>query len=505
MLFNSYEFVFLYLPITLGVAFLLPRSALAWLTLASIVFFAYWDLAGVPLLLASIAFNYAVGTSIARAVAAKRLTAANLLLAVGVGGDLLVLGWFKYAGFFGTALQAATGWPAEVPQVALPIGISFFTFTQIAFLVDSRTRAIGPVRPLQYTLFVSYFPHLVAGPIIHHAQVVPQFHQAGAFRFSARRMAIGGTVFAIGLFKKVMIADSLQPHVARVFDAPSLAPTFVEAWIAALAYTFQLYFDFSGYSDMAIGLSCMLGIWLPLNFASPYKATSIIDFWRRWHMSLSRFLRDYLYIPLGGNRRGLKRYGNILVTMVLGGLWHGAAWTFVVWGTLHGVYLVVNHAWRALRGPPRVTWWARAGGWLLTFVAVVVGWVFFRAASLDDAWRVLSGMAGTNGFALDVTANSALEAFTSALRRAIDVGVRTEVGLAEAAILIAVCLAICLAMPNTQEIVGPYLRTGETEVPARPTHLRWRPTFRWALAVGVLLALSLAGMTRSGEFMYFQF
>src|SRR3984893_211021 len=349
MLFNSYPFIFLFLPVALLGYFALGRLSnlfpVIWLALASFAFYAVSNWQFVPLLLASVAFNYLIGLLLITSRLRNRLRFAALTL--GVAGDLLVLGYFKYAGFLAANLDAvfSTGFTVDI---LLLVGISFYTFTQIAFLVDAyRGKVAGYALP-HYALFVTYFPHLIAGPILHHKDMIPQFERAEAKRPDAHLILCGLIIFAIGMFKKTCLADGIQPFVALAFGPDT--PSFAQAWIGALAYTFQLYFDFSGYSDMAIGISLMFGVFLPLNFDSPYKATTIFDFWRRWHMTLSQFLRDYLYIPLGGNRHGrLLRYVNLMITMLLGGLWHGAAWTFVIWGALHGAYLCVNHLWNAVR------------------------------------------------------------------------------------------------------------------------------------------------------------
>src|SRR5882724_10401205 len=303
MLFNSYPFIFLFLPIVLLGYFALGRQGklapVIWLALASLAFYAFSGWQFVPLLLASIAFNATVGyLLIARKMRAELRLAA---LVVGISGDLLVLGIFKYAGFFAANFNALFS-TAFALNILLPVGISFYSFTQIAFLVDAYRGNVARYALPHYALFVSYFPHLIAGPILHHKDMIPQFERAAARRPDPHLILCGLIIFAIGLFKKTCLADGIQPLVAQAFG-PN-APTFDQAWIGVLAYTFQLYFDFSGYSDMAIGMSLMFGIFLPLNFNSPYKAVSIVDFWRRWHMTLSQFLRDYLYIPLGGNRHG---------------------------------------------------------------------------------------------------------------------------------------------------------------------------------------------------------
>jgi len=326
-------------------------------------------------------------------------------LASAIAANLALLGYFKYGGFFLENVDGLLGRPFADPRIVLPLGISFFTFTQIAYLVDTWKGRANERNPVHYALFVTYFPHLIAGPILHHSEMMPQFRIPLTYQFDFDKFTTGLCIFAFGLFKKVVLADGVAKFVAPVFDSAErgVAVSLPDAWGGALAYTFQLYFDFSGYCDMAIGLSWLFGIALPLNFDSPYKATSIIAFWRRWHMTLSRFLRDYLYIPLGGNRHGsARRYINLFATMTIGGLWHGAGWTFVAWGALHGAYLWANHAWSTathtrlnlVAVPPPVR---STIAWLLTFLAVVVGWVLFRARTIAGAGQVLAGMAGLHG------------------------------------------------------------------------------------------------------------
>lgn len=411
MLFTTSTFIVLFLPATLAGYFLLgrrsPRAAAAWLFAASLFFYGYWMPEFTLLLLASIAANFVFGMRIGAAHRAGTRVgpyrASTLWLAAGVTFDLGLLGYFKYANFFVDNVSALLGAEWRIGEVILPIGISFYTFTQIAFLVDTWYGKVNEYRPVHYGLFVTYFPHLVAGPVLHHAQMMPQFANPAVYRFDAANFFGGVVIFGIGLFKKVVLADGVAPYADAVFapaDAGSLPGT-EEAWLAALAYTLQLYFDFSGYSDMAIGLSWMFNIRLPYNFDSPYKATSISDFWRRWHISLSTFLRDYLYIALGGNRKGpVRRYLNLAATMVLGGLWHGASWSFVLWGALHGAYLMVNHAFRGV--VERLGWHAALDGsrafttlaWALTMLSAVVAWVFFRAETLPGALRMLDAMRG---------------------------------------------------------------------------------------------------------------
>ena len=479
MLFNSYPFIFLFLPIALFGYFALGRfsnlAPVVWLALASLAFYAVSNWQLVALLLGSIAFNYLVGW----VLIAYRLRSAVrfAVLTAGVAGDLLILGYFKYAGFLFANLNAIFSTGLSV-NILLPVGISFYSFTQIAFLVDAYRGKVAHYALPHYVLFVTYFPHLIAGPILHHRDMIPQFEAAETKSPNPHLILCGLMIFAIGLFKKTALADGIQPLVSLAFS-PEASPSFDQAWIGALAYTFQLYFDFSGYSDMAIGISLMFGIFLPLNFNSPYKATSIIDFWRRWHMTLSQFLRDYLYIPLGGNRHGrLLRYVNLMITMVLGGLWHGAAWTFVAWGALHGVYLCINHAWNHF-GPaaaPRFARVADIAALTLTFLAVVIAWVFFRADSMTSALSVLSKMADPTQiiFGRGEVANT---------------------------MFIMVYAALAWFAPNTQEIMG-YDHTNRT-VGGAPGAWSRRPAFLYASAA--VLAFGILGIQQHSEFIYFRF
>jgi len=407
MLFNSYNFIFLFLPIVLLGFFLLARIghtfAAAWLVAASLFFYGYWNPAYIGLLLGSIVCNYAFGMWIAKAGVRHDESGRKSLLIVAVAANLLLLGYYKYANFFVDNINTAANAHLSLGAIILPLGISFFTFTQIAFLVDTYQGKVKEYNFIHYTLFVTYFPHLIAGPILHHKEMMPQFAHASNYRINWEHVASGLMLFTLGLCKKVLGADALAPYANGVFDGVQhgMLPTVYEAWAGALSYTMQLYFDFSGYTDMALGIALMFNIRLPINFNSPYKATSIIEFWRRWHMTLSRFLRDYLYIPLGGNRKGkTRRYLNLLATMLLGGLWHGAGWTFVVWGVLHGAYLAINNLWRELFPESRSRWipsWLSALlGFALTFVAVVAAWVVFRSNDMAQAKTILEAMFGIN-------------------------------------------------------------------------------------------------------------
>jgi len=418
-----------------------------------------------------------------------------------------------------------TGFQWQPERIVLPLAISFFTFQQIAFLVDAfrgNTREYGF---LHYCLFVTFFPQLIAGPIVHHKEMLPQFKQEERDTSLLMRFSVGLSIFAIGLFKKTIIADGVGLYADAVFDAVASGThlTFFEAWGGALAYTFQLYFDFSAYSDMAVGLARLFGIRLPVNFFSPYKATSIIEFWRLWHVTLSRFLRDHLYIPLGGNRKGrTRRYVNLMITMLLGGLWHGAGWTFMVWGGLHGLYLVINHAWRRFTRvllPGNVRRRSFPGvARLVTFLSVVVAWVFFRADSLSVAWRILRTMTGVDGISLPRAWSGGLG---SSLRvMLLDAGFTFDGAFYNqlvswqpmAPIYLTMLLVIVWWMPNTAQLFrhqAPvlYLNQYNEMVPVRGLieSLEWRPSPGWAVVVGLLFMAGVLGISRATEFIYYQF
>ena len=517
MLFNSFGFLFFFLPTVAIVFFALARVerewAASWLALASVFFYGWWDVYYVPLLLASIGFNYWASLRIANTRAALRTTC----LFLAIGANLLLLAYYKYAAFAVSGFNALAGTDYPVLKIILPIGISFFTFTQIAFLVDTYRGYVREYRFNHYLLFVTYFPHLIAGPVLHHKEMMPQFSQRRTYRFSPRNWAVGLSIFTIGLAKKVLVADNLAQYASAVFDANG-NPSLLVAWGGVLAYAFQLYFDFSGYSDMAIGLSRLFGIKLPVNFHSPYKAGNIIIFWRHWHMTLSRFVRDYLSIPLGGSRKGsFRRYLNLMVTMVLGGLWHGAGWNFLIWGALHGCYLMINHGWTALQSRWKllaVFHLGRCGAVLLTFVAVCVAWVFFRAPDLSRALDVLRGLMGLSGIGLPDAIGLRLG---DALRIWLEhSGVEFYLGggsrFVQTYAWIIAAASVVFFFPNTQQIMERFepaleqaqdrtlaISQGGRKLP------RWSPTVGWAVWIGLLMVLNLLSLNRPAEFLYFQF
>ena len=458
MLFNSQLFILGFLPCVLGLYYLVAeRRALRQgvMVVASLVFYGWWDVRFVPLLVGLTLANWLV----VRAYAQWRRDA---WLVAGVTLNLLVLGVCKYADFATGTFAALLGTTHASWGIVLPLGISFFTFQKISYLVDLRRGNRHVYGLLEFAAFVTFFPQLIAGPLVRHNEIIPQFPLNPRRPAVWENLARGGALFLIGLAKKAAVADTVamvcDPIYARV--AAGAQPSLAEAWVAAGTYTLQIYFDFSGYSDMAVGLALMFGLRLPLNFAAPYRAASIREFWRRWHMTLSRFLRDYVYIPLGGNRAGHGRQAvNVVATMLLGGLWHGAAWTFVVWGGLHGLALAVNSAWdrAGLRMP-------RLAGWVLTILFVLLGWVLFRSPDFATAARIFAGMAGQAGLGHVHVDNAAV---------------------------VAGAVAIVLLMPTSQSQALEHLRPK-----------RWLMLPAGAALVFLLL---LVGGRVPNEFIYFQF
>jgi alginate O-acetyltransferase complex protein AlgI len=403
MLFNTQLFVLGFLPLTLSGFFMLGRFsgrqwALHWLVAASLVFYGWWAPAFTLLLIASMTANFRLGRHILELRSSGCERKAGCWLAAGVAANLAVLGWFKYALFMRQILVDVGGIDLPTLNIFLPLAISFFTFQQILFLTDCRRGDVKPAGPLPYACFVAFFPHLIAGPIVRPSEIMPQFAAADVAMPRSANLSAGIGLFLLGLGKKLVLADSFARFADVGFAAAASGErlSFFESWYGASAYSLQIYFDFSGYSDMAIGLALMFNIRFPLNFDSPYKAKDISEFWRRWHISLSRFLRDHVYIPLGGSRRGTTRLQvNLMATMLLGGLWHGAAWNFVLWGGLHGLFLVIHQAFRRLGGRlPALP--AQA----LTLLAVIVAWVPFRADGLPATKAMLRGMAGLDGIFL---------------------------------------------------------------------------------------------------------
>jgi alginate O-acetyltransferase complex protein AlgI len=516
MLFNSPVFLFAFLPAVLSAYAVLyrlggARGVLVFLVLASLFFYGWWNPIYLPLLGGLAVFNFGLARLITAARERACFRRAHALLTLGVVGDLAVLGYFKYADFFISTTDSVFGDWLSFQHIVLPLGISFFTFQKIAYLVDTSRGQVEKHDFLEYCFFVMFFPQLIAGPIVRHDEIFRQVQLRRAFSPHLRHFAVGLTIFLIGLFKK-LVADRIAPYATDVFDAAGAGHPLgmLYAWQGAVAYSLQLYFDFSGYSDMAIGLARLFGIRLPINFDSPYQSLNIIEFWQRWHMTLSRFLRDYLYIPLGGNRRGkLRRYRNLMLTMTIGGLWHGAAWTFVIWGFLHGTYLIVNHAWRAV-WVPIDRWWSRAVARLVTLLAVVVAFVIFRASDLAVATRIYRAMAGLP----EVSAATAPATSIAQLGGvAVNPGALTP---GQAIFWGGLALAVLWLVPNTQQLMARFrpafaydLASPRRRIPllagAAEKLIYWRPSPLGAAFTGVVATLALLSLQHVSEFLYFMF
>ncbi len=525
MLFNSFAFIFAFLPISVAGYYLSSwyngRAAIAWLVLASIVFYAWWNVAFVVLLLASIAGNYIAGLLLQRYEEKPRLQTA--ILAAAICANISLLFYYKYVNFIIKALEKI-GIHQEIVAggILLPLGISFFTFTQIGYLVDCKTGIAKGKKLLDYALFVTFFPHLISGPILHHREMMPQFESSETYRFQIENLTLGLAIFIAGLAKKVLIADQLAP-IANMGFQHTHELGFVPAWIAALTYTMQLYFDFSGYSEMAIGQARMFGIKFPTNFNSPYKARSIIDFWQRWHMTLTRYLTLYLYNPIAlsvtrrrqaaGKPIAIKGASTAsgflflvafptMFTMTIAGVWHGAGLNYLVFGALHGMYLTVNHAWRIF-GPTKKKKTQGedhpvlvAATWLVTFLAVVVALVFFRAQGTFDGFKMVGGMLGLRGGWFGTLPMA--DAWT--------------VGQIESLILhpltglmLLGCFLIVLLSPNVLEIFASYDPIiGRVKTKLAPAY-QWKPNLAWGTVGGVIAGLCVLYLSGATEFLYFQF
>jgi len=491
VLFSSYEYIFLFLPITFFAYFGLNRLGLeiigkVWLVAASLFFYAWFNIYYLPILLGTVIVNFGFGIALSKAN--WRSSTRKLVLILGIVFNIALLGYFKYADFLIKNYNALTGSSVPLLHILLPLALSFVTFQMIAFLVDSYNHKVKEYSPLTFTLFASFFPQQIAGPIVHHSEMMPQFASRQNLRLNYDNIALGLFIFSLGLFKKVMIADTFAIWADSGFGHAGEFG-FHQAWVTSLSYTFQLYFDFSGYTDMAIGSALLFNIRLPINFNSPYKALDIQDFWRRWHITLSRFLRDYIYIPFGGNRNGeLRTYANLFATFLIGGLWHGASWMFVIWGALHGTALIIHRVWSKtgfrLPGPL---------AWLLTFNFVNIAWVFFRAPDLDTAERLLYGMVKfTGAFSSDLsilpTASLAALGFMADYFAEY---LGTSGVIYAVQITAILCSFVLISLKNTSQI---YLE-------ARP--LSWCRVFLGGTAAGTAAIASLT--STSAVFLYFNF
>jgi len=534
MLFNSYIFIFFFLPITLSLVFLAARVgqhkiALTVLIIASLFFYGWWNPFYLPLIIISVLFNFLLG----RVIYKNRI-----LLFIGLTFNLGLIAYFKYANFFVDNLNIALQSNIYLERIILPLAISFFTFQQIAFLVDSYRGNSEKYHFLHYCLFVTFFPQLIAGPIVQHKEIMPQFLKSSFLKASYKNLVIGASFFSLGLFKKIVFADSMAIYASATFDAAEAGAilTIFEAWLGSLAYTMQLYFDFSGYSDMALGLATIFGIKLPVNFFSPYKATNIADFWRRWHITLSRMIREYLWDPISllmTRKAIISKYGvsMFFITTSLAptifvffwiGLWHGAGWNFIIFGLLHGSYITAFNLWtqlkqryfrlRIITNKIIATFLART----LTFLCVIWGWVFFRAETFDGAKSILSSMFGFNGISLSSSFERHIKLSEETLK---NTGVVFD-GMFSNGVMgndpffsimaILFLISFCYVMPNCVQIFSkyqPFIHTYDFQSsnPALYKLILWRPTITWIMISSLIFTCAILALSNETEFLYFQF
>ncbi|TMV47509.1 MBOAT family protein [Paenibacillus mesophilus] len=482
MLFNSFEFIFVFLPVVFGVYFLMNKlkwitAAKIWLVISSLTFYGWWNVVYLPLLLTSLLFNYRIGSLL---IERKEGRNRKAVLTIGIIFNVSLLGFYKYYDFFISNANELLRTDIPLLHLILPLGISFITFQKIAYLVDAYKREVQEQNILDFSFFVTFFPQLIAGPIVHHKEIMPQFSQLKNKVINFRNIATGLFVFSLGLFKKVAIADTFANWATSGFDHTK-SLTFLEAWGVSLSYTFQLYFDFSGYCDMAIGAALLFNIKLPVNFNSPYKALNIQDFWRRWHITLGRFLTQYIYIPLGGSRKGATRtYLNLMIVFLISGLWHGAGWTFLFWGALHGTAMVINRFWQTFNIKMN-----RFMAWFITFNFVNMAWIFFRAQSWGDAIKVLKGMLGMNGFAVPAVVASYITILADYTGEFFIVSTKELAGIS---LMIVMFLFVVIAARNSTEIQRTF-----------------KPSMFYAIVFILLTAYSLMSLQKVSEFLYFNF
>ena len=525
MLFNSYIFIFLFLPITLLGFHIIGkkghyRLTICWLIGASLFFYGWWNPVYIALIIGSTLFNYAFGYLLST-------NRNKILLIVGIIGNIFTLGYFKYANFFINNINLLTGGNFILEQIILPLGISFFTFQQITYLVDTYLGKTKEYDFLHYCLFVTFFPQLIAGPIVHHKNMIPQFTKKILLGLKLNNLASGFSIFSIGLFKKVILADGIALSATPLFNIAEhgVDLTFFESWAGAIAYTFQLYFDFSGYSDMAIGLALMFGIIIPVNFLSPYKAKNINEFWNNWHISLSNLIKNYLYYPI---TLSLTRYAHnihldriasfcliiifpTLFTFFWVGVWHGAGWNFVLFGLLHGIYIVIYNFWSKTEISKKnlIT---NTMAKIITFLAVTLSFVLFRAESVNGAMNIIKSMIGLNGISLPSNLKNIL-GFLEEYNLVVfeDMFVNYIFGHSPffGIIFIIILFFITLILPNTQQIMRTYnsgfeMWTGKV---SRPQYkwMEWKPNFYWCILIGIMFVVSIMNLTKGSEFLYFQF
>ncbi len=486
MLFNSYEFIIAFLPIVFFIYFYLNKNKLteaskALLVISSLTFYSWWNTIYLPLILISMLFNYTLGTSISKKKQHK-LVSPKILVTIGILSNIALLGYFKYCDFFIKNINYIVNTNIPLLNLALPLAISFFTFQQIAYLIDSYKKETKEYNFLNYGLFVTFFPQLIAGPIVHHKEMMPQFNNPKNKIINLKNISKGFYIFGVGLFKKVIIADTFSIWATNGFDHTNEL-TCIEAWITSLSYSFQLYFDFSGYTDMAVGVALLFNIKLPINFNSPYKASNIQEFWRRWHITLSRFLKDYIYIPLGGNRcNNIKVISNLIITFLIGGIWHGAGWNFIFWGLLHGIALVFYRIWKLLGFKLNYIL-----GWFITFNFVNIAWIFFRANNWNDSFNVIKGMLGLNGIYLPNVFNNKLHILSN-YNIKFGPWINHINGNLFTPIWVTLGFIIVLGFKNSIEQT-----------------IKFKRNYKTAIFSGLLFGYSIASINKVSEFLYFNF
>lgn len=496
MLFNSFIFILVFLPITCVIFYILQRHqkrAIFSLLLLSFVFYAYHSVHDLLLMMASIICNFFISQNI---VKNKKILIFGLLF------NLALIFYFKYTFFIIDNVNHIFNLSIPFENIILPLGISFFTFQQIAYLVDTYYGNPPEKNILKYSLLVSFFPHSIAGPLVQYREIAPQFDKA---KISIENLSIGGSLFIVGLFKKIIIADGLAPCANLVFDSAGhgIPPSFAEAWFGAICYSLQLYFDFSGYSDMAIGLAKMFNISFPINFNSPYKATSIIDFWRRWHITLSSFLKNYVYIPLGGNKKSLyHRHRNLLLTMLIGGIWHGANWTFLLWGGIHGFSLIVNHLWVNVTKNYHIKITGsiyKTASWMLTLGVVIMAWVIFRSPNIETAKTMYASLLGFNGISIGNSIAHLLPNWE--ILKPEGFFPHQLFYFLDYLPLMASALFISMYLPNVKDLFDPYLNG------VRNSRIHWNPSVSNAIIMALLSTIAIMAILsqRKMEFLYFTF
>ncbi|KAA0548458.1 MBOAT family protein [Bacillus sp. BGMRC 2118] len=492
MLFNSFEFIFLFLPTVVVLYFFFNRLRLIrlgdlWLAISSLVFYSWWNLSYLPLILLSIIVNYYIGQVIQKGSLNKKV-----MLFLGVTFNIGLLGYYKYVDFFIYNVNSLFATNFSLLEIALPLAISFFTFQQIANIVDIYKGEIKSSNLLDYILFVTFFPQLIAGPIVHHKEIIPQFSNLRKKVVNPKNVAIGIFFFSVGLFKKVILADTYAVWATQGFDQLEVV-TFIEGWVISLSYTFQIYFDFSGYMDMAIGAALLLNIRLPFNFNSPYKATNIQDVWNKWHMTLGRFLYRYVYTPLNKfllrkvfiplnlkHKVNTRTSLSLFLMFIVSGIWHGAGWTFIFWGFLHGVATVVHRYWKQTKIKMN-----KVLAWFITFNFINFTMVFFRAESFSDAVKVLKGMIGMNGIVLPIKYQTIIP---SSLKELFIFSNPTLLNISEAIQYIVIGFIIILVFKNTRQLAE-----------------KFKPTIWTFLFTILLLLYSILNLTKVSEFIYFNF